>query len=80
MTIGMVRCKCEREACVAAAALSAVKLVCLLAWLPMRSSAIPLDNSDVSFTDPDLIHIVVPTECNEYQSWQVSDQASSLTG
>ena len=47
----------------------------------MRISAAPLKFSDHSFTDPDLIHIVVPTECNEYQSWQVRDQVlSRLTG
>ena len=40
----------------------------------MRSSATPLKLSGQSVTAPDLIHIVVPTECNEYQSWQVSDQ------
>ncbi|KAL0027886.1 hypothetical protein WJX79_000247 [Trebouxia sp. C0005] len=37
----------------------------------MRSSATPLKLSGQSVTAPDLIHIVVPTECNEYQSWQV---------
>ncbi len=79
VTIGMVGCECEAR--VAAAASSALKLACLLAWLLMRSSATPLKFSDHSFTDPDLIHIVVPTECNEYQSWQVRDQVlSSLTG
>ncbi len=72
VTIGMLKCKCEAR--VAAAGLSALKLACLLAWLPMGSFATSSKVSDHSYTDPNLIHIVVPTECNEYQSWQVSDQ------